>query len=131
MTSAESVRTRPPMSRGESTVRRVLVVPEGKPTAGEDQAHRLFSVSIALSATRCLATYVILPVVTPLIGPSTGTGPEIGIPLSILALVFDVRALRRFWLADHRWRWRMTILYGLLMVLVTALLGWDIAHLTG
>jgi hypothetical protein len=117
------------MGRGEATMRRMLAVPEGRPTAGEDQAHRLFSISIALSATRCLATYVILPVITPLIGPSTGTGPEVGIPLSILALVFDVRALRRFWLADHRWRWKMTVVYGLLMVLVSALLGWDIAGL--
>lgn len=119
------------MGRGESTMRRVLAVPDGRPTAGEDQAHRLFSVSIALSAARCLATYVILPVVTPLIGPSTSTGPEIGIPLSVLALIFQVRALRRFWLADHRWRWKMTVFYGLLMVLVTALLAWDIARLTG
>ena len=110
-------------------MRRLLAVPYGRPQAREDQANRLFSVSIALSATRCLFTYVLLPVVTPLIGPSTNAGPEIGIPLSILALVFDVRALRRFWLADHRWRWKMTVVYGLLMILVTALLVWDITRL--
>lgn len=112
-------------------MRRVLAVPQGRPTADDDQAHRLFSLSIALLAARCLASYIILPVVTPLIGPSTGTGPAVGIPLSVLALVFDVRALRRFWLADHRWRWKMTVVYGLLMVLVTALLAWDIARMVG
>lgn len=131
MTHAPAAGIRPQMSRGECALRRVLAVPAGRPRAEDDQAHRLFSVSIALSAMRCLSTYIVLPVVTPLIGPSTGTGPEVGIPLSILALVFDVRALRRFWLADHRWRWNMTVLYGVLMLMVTALLFWDVARLAG
>jgi hypothetical protein len=111
--------TRPPADR---TMRRLLRVPERRPAVSEDSAHNIFSVSILLSALRCLLTYIILPVLTPLLGAATSVGPEIGIPLAVVALVFDVRGIRRFWLADHRWRWPMTGVYAVVMVFVTVLL---------
>jgi hypothetical protein len=110
----------------ETVLRRLLRAPAGPPTATDDQAHRLFSASIALSALRCLFTYIVLPVLVPLIGPTTGSSPAIGIPLSVVALVFDVRAVRRFWLAEHRWRWKITALYAVVMVLIVGLLIDDI-----
>jgi hypothetical protein len=103
-------------------MRRLLRVPEQRPAASEDSAHRIFSFSILLSALRCLLTYIILPILTPLLGAATSVGPEIGIPLALVALVFDVRGIRRFWLADHRWRWQMTAVYAVVMAFVTALL---------
>lgn len=118
----------PAPTAAEAVIRRVLRVPAGPPKASDDAANRLFSTSIALSALRCLMTYVIVPVLVPLVGPAVGNAPEIGIPLSILALVFDVRAVRRFWMADHPWRWRMTALYAVLMVMVGALAVIDVIH---
>ena len=97
-------------------------------SVSEAQLQRLFSVSILLSALRCLLTYIVLPIITPLIGAATSVGPALGIPLSIVALAFDVMAIRRFWLARHRWRWAMTVIYLAVMGLVTALLVGDIAH---
>jgi hypothetical protein len=110
----------------EVVVRWVLRVPAGPPAASDEEAHRLFSLSLAVSAARCLLTYVILPIATPLIGPATGGRPAITIPLSILAIIFDIRALRRFWLANHPWRWRMTALYGLVMLFIAGLLVGDV-----
>ncbi len=119
----------PPRPSGtETVVRRILRVPLGPPKASDDAANRLFSTSIALSALRCLFTYIFVPVLVPVLGMSVADSPAIGIPLSLLALVFDVRAVRRFWLADHAWKWRMTGLYSLLMAMVTALLVIDIVH---
>ena len=67
-----------------------------------DQAHRLFTVSLALSAARCLLTYIVLPVLVPLVGPTTRRPPRHRNPsLHPVALVFDVRPVRRFWLAQH------------------------------
>src|ERR1700679_1786067 len=109
--------TRPAADR---TMRRLLRVPDQRPAASEDSAHRIFSISIVLSALRCLLTYIILPVLTPLLGAATSVGPEIGIPLAVVALVFDVRGIRRFWLADHRWRWQMTGVYTVVMAFVIA-----------
>ncbi len=102
-------------------VRRVLRVPERKP-AGERAAHRIFSFGIVLSALRCLLTYIFLPILAPLLGVAGSVGPAIGIPLAVVALSFDVMGIRRFWLADHRWRWAMSGIYLAVMALVVALL---------
>lgn len=90
------------------------------------RAHRLFSTSILLSAARCLLGYVVFPIVSPALGAAAGVGPAVGIPLGLLALVFDVRGIRRFWLANHRYRWPITGLYLVVMVLVTILLVRDL-----
>jgi hypothetical protein len=100
----------------------VLRIPERRPAASEDAANRIFSVSILLSALRCLLTYIVLPILTPLLGAATSVGPGLGIPLALVALYFDVKGIRRFWLADHRWRWQMSALYVMVMGLVLALL---------
>jgi hypothetical protein len=89
----------------------------------------MFSASILISATRCLLGYVVLPIVTPALGAAAGVAPIIGIPVGIVALVFDVRGIRRFFVADHRWRWPITGLYLAVMVLVTILLVRDFIHI--
>lgn len=117
-------------STADVVVRRVLRVPDERPPArANEAAHRLFSTSILLSATRCLLGYVIFPIVTPALGAAAGVAPIIGIPLGILALVFDVRGIRRFFVADHKWRWPITGLYLAVMVLVTILLVRDFIHI--
>jgi hypothetical protein len=105
----------------DRAVRKVLRVPEAKPVP-EEGAHRIFRVGILLSALRCLLTYIFLPILAPLLGVADGVGPAIGIPLAVVALSFDVMGVRRFWLADHRWRWQMTGIYLAVMILVVALL---------
>jgi hypothetical protein len=116
-------------SRADVAMRRLLFVPAGPTTVGDDAVHRMFSFSIVLSALRCLLSYVVFPIATPALGLATGVGPAIGIPIALLALFFDVVGIRRFWLTDHRWRWAMTFVYAAVMVLVSALLIGDIAHL--
>jgi hypothetical protein len=116
-------------SRADSVMRRLLFVPPGPSTVGDDAVHRMFSFSIVLSALRCLLSYVVFPILTPALGLATGVGPVIGIPIAVLALVFDVIGIRRFWVNDHQWRWAMTGIYAAVMILVTALLVGDIVHL--
>lgn len=113
----------------DAAMERLLAVPEGPPTVDEDAAHRIFSVSIFLSALRCLLSYVVFPVLAPLFGMATGVTAAIGIPIAVLALVFDALGIRRFWLARHRWRWPMTGVYVAVMALVVTLLVGDISHL--
>lgn len=109
-------------------MRRLLFVPDGPARVRQSEVHRIFSASIALSGLRCLLSYVLLPIFSPALGAAAGVGPAIGIPISVVALVFDVRGMRRFWLANHRWRWAMTGLYFVVMALVTALLVRDLLH---
>jgi len=110
-------------------MRRLLFVPAERPRGGYESAHRMFSLSIVVSAARCLLSYVVFPILTPVLGVATGVGPAIGLPIAVLALVFDVIGIRRFWVADNRWRWGMTLVYVAVMTLVTALLVGDVVHL--
>ncbi len=65
---------------------------------------------------------------TPVLGAATRVEPAVGLPIGIVALVFDVMGIRRFWLANHRWRWAISALYGVVMVLVGTLVIADIVH---
>lgn len=123
------------LERAEPVVRRLLLVPErsldaGDPKTSEASAQRLFNVSMALSGLRCLLSYVVLPVVTPALGAAARVGPAIGIPIAVVALVFDVMAVRRFWVANHRWRWGISAIYVVVMAMVLGLLVADAVHLT-
>lgn len=103
-------------------MRRLLRVPDEHPAVAESDVHRLFSASILISALRCLLTYVVFPIAAPAIGAAGGVAPAIGIPIALVALYFDALGIRRFWLADHRYRWSISALYLAVMVLVTVLL---------
>ncbi len=116
-----------PTSAADAFMRRLLRVPERK-AATNDAAQRLFGTSMMISALRCLLSYVVFPILTPLLGTAAGVGPAIGIPIAVVALVFDVRGTRRFWLANHRHRWPITFIYVAVMALVTVLLVGDIVH---
>lgn len=127
----------PRRSRMEPVVRRLLVVADPQPASAparrraDASAQRLFNVSMGLSGLRCVLSYIVLPIVTPALGAAARVGPAIGIPIAIVALVFDVMAVRRFWAADHPWRWSVSLVYVVVMSLVLALLVGDIVHLAG
>ena len=117
--------------RADAIVCRLLCVRTGGPQAGERAAQRLFGSSMLLSAARCLLSYVVFPILTPVLGIAAGVGPAIGIPIGVLALVFDVRGVRRFWLARHRLRWPITFIYLAVIGLVMTLVAGDITTLAG
>jgi hypothetical protein len=98
------------------------------PVDGQE-VHNLFSASMALSGTRCLLSYIVLPVLAPWLGTLPFIGPAIGIPVGVVALVFDVRAMRRFFASDHRWRWVAAVVYLAVMAMVASLVFRDISRL--
>ncbi len=112
-------------------MRRLLRIPDHPKKVRERDVQRLFSTSILISAVRCVLSYIVFPILAPTLGAVTKVGAAIGIPIGIVALVFDVRAVRRFWLANHRYRWPFTVVYGIVIALVVALFGRDIANLVG
>jgi hypothetical protein len=122
---------RPP---ADQVVCRLLRLPVDCPPAGgraqrDAEVQRAFSASILVSALRCLLTYVVLPFLAPLLGAAKGVGPWIGIPIGIVAIAFNVRSIRRFWAADHRWRWPYTAVGVSVIALLVVLLVGDIAEL--
>jgi len=90
-----------------------------------EEAEKVFSKSILISAIRCLLTYVLFPFVAPLIG-LTDVGPWVGVGLSVVAIYFNIYSIRRFWAADHRWKKPISALNVGVIILVTILLVIDL-----
>jgi len=112
-------------------MRRLLRIPEGPPSADEASAHRIFSASILLSGLRCLLGYVVLPILSPAArggGRRRAGDRASGRPYRpCLRRAGDPAVL----LANHRWRWPITALYSVVIVLVTTLVVADVVHLVG
>jgi hypothetical protein len=118
-----------PRSAPDTAMRHLLRIPDTQPAIRESETHRIFSASIFLSALRCLLSYIVLPIVLPAIGLASSVGPAIGIPVGMLALVFDYLGIRRFWLANHHQRWMFSAIYAAVGGMVLALVIIDIVHL--
>ncbi|KJE75317.1 hypothetical protein [Ferrimicrobium acidiphilum] len=119
-------------SRYDTFARKLLRVPEARPTVRrEEAAERLFSLAMVISGLRCTLSYVIVPFLLPALGLGAlaGLGPEIGIPIGVAALFFDVKGIRRFWVANHKWRWQMSAIYVAVIALVLYLVIADIVQL--
>ncbi|MGE3619794.1 MAG: hypothetical protein AB7L84_04950 [Acidimicrobiia bacterium] len=123
----------PPPQRSDLDVamRRLLRISDAAAPVGEPEARQAFSRSIAISAIRCLLTYVVFPFVAPVLGWASDIGPIPGIAIGLVAIAFNVKSIRRFWLSDHRWRWAYTAVGGTVIVLLLVLMGEDLVHLLG
>jgi hypothetical protein len=118
-------------SKADQAMRHLLRVPDERAVLPESSTHRIFGASILLSATRCLLSYIVLPILLPLLGLAKGVGPVISIPVGVLALTFDYLGIRRFWLADHHQKWMFTALYAVVGAMVATLLVIDVVDLVG
>jgi hypothetical protein len=117
-----------PRPAADVAVRRLLRIPDGPP-APEGAAQRAFSTSILVSATRCMLTYIVLPFLAPALGLAAGVGPALGIPIGVVAIGFNVLTIRRFWAADHRWRWAYTAIALTVIALLLVLMVEDVVGL--
>jgi len=119
-----------PRPAADVAMRRLLRIPDGR-TATEGAAQRAFSTSVLVSAVRCVLTYLVLPFIAPALGLATGVGPAIGIPIGTVAIACNIMTIRRFWAADHRWRWAYTALAVTVIALLLVLMAQDVATLVG
>ena len=127
--SVQNVATAP-RPASDVAVRRLLRIPDGH-TASEGAAQRAFSTSVLVSAVRCVLTYLVLPFLAPALGLAAGVGPAIGIPIGAIAIACNVMTIRRFWAADHRWRWGYTALSLTVIALLLVLMVQDLVTLVG
>lgn len=116
-------------SAADIFVRRLLRVPDSAGAPSTRQAEKVFQRSMFISATRCLLTYVVFPFVLPALGIVTAVGPLLGLTIGSIALVCDVFAIRRFFAADHRWRWHFSVVALAVMGLLSYLLVDDLIAL--
>ncbi len=119
-----SVRSRP-----DVVMRRLLRLAPDGPRPSAASAQRAFGRSVWISATRCLLTYVILPVLGPVLGLTGAVGPVLGLVVGTVSMIAIVASMRRFWAAEHRLRWHYTALGGALLVLLVVQAGIDVVDL--
>jgi hypothetical protein len=120
-----------PVSGGpaDEFMRRLLrVTPATNPRAARE-ATRAMSSSIFLSAVRCLLTYLVIPVAGPAVHLANGVGRPLGIALCFLAAFFSIRSMRRFWTANHKYRWYYTTFAIIVLAYMAYGVSTDIAYL--
>lgn len=117
-------------SQADIVMRRILRLPvDAAPTSvfGTEDA---FGKSIAISAIRCTFTYILLPLLAPVVAISgTIVAPIIGITLGIVSMVAIVFSMRRFFASDHKWRWGYAVIGGAILVMLVIMMGIDIHSL--
>ncbi len=113
----------------DRTMRRILRI-EGPPQPGAIfGATQAMGRSLAISGIRCIITYLLIPIVTPIIGISEVFGAPLSITLCLIAAVLNVRSVRRFWIADHKRRWAYTAFGAVVMCFLAFGIGTDIVRL--
>ena len=98
-------------------------------TESVDQAERVFSQSVLISGIRCVLTYVAFPFIAPIIGIASGIGSTVGLIVGTIAIVANLFSIRRFWRADHRWKWPVSALNAGIIVLLLVLMVIDANNL--
>lgn len=116
-------------SRADEIARRALRIRDPPAGTTAQTAYGSFQRSMAISASRCILTYVVFPFAMPAAGFAAGVGPVIGIVVGVVALCCDVLTIRRFFSIDHPWRWHVAVVVACVMVLLVFLLLQDAAHL--
>ena len=116
---------------GMSRTERLVTAEPATATLAADPSASAFSTSILVSGVRCLLTYVVFPWALPLFGLAGGVGPTLGITIGTVAIGFNVASIRRFWLDDHRWKVPITVINVCVIILLSILIGLDIAELAG
>jgi O-antigen/teichoic acid export membrane protein len=81
-------------------------------------ARRNTTAAIVVSGIRCIITYLLIPILAPIVGLSGAASAPITIALSVVAIYMGVSGVRRFWIADHRARWAYTAFIGVVVVLL-------------
>lgn len=103
---------------------RTLLRVSVKDTTVVGDAHKAFRTSVVVSGIRCLVSYVLIPILIPVLNIAGVLAAPIGIALCAVAVVNGVISVRRFWVSDHHSRWMymwfMAVVFAVLAVALYA-----------
>ena len=100
-----------------------------EPADDQNEAARLFSLSIVISGTRCLLTYIVFPWVLPLLGIAGGVGPAVGVVVGVVAIFFNLLSIRRWRGAQSAARVPLMTLNSVVIVFLLVLVAIDVSQL--
>jgi hypothetical protein len=87
--------------------------------------------SLLLSAIRCVITYAIVPALAAVVTSIGALATPISLAVSVLAIGFAVRSLRRVWQANWDLRWAYTAFIAVIVAILVAVVVWDTRTLLG
>ncbi len=91
-------------------------------------AHKAFRYSLIISGIRCIITYLLVPILVPILSVAGWVATPISLLLCAYAAVNGVISVRRFWLADHTQRWMYTAFMGVVFLVLAFSLTTDITR---
>ncbi len=118
-------------SHADMVVRKLLRIREKPAGVSSRQAVNAFRRSMIISTIRCTLTYLVFPFVLPALGLVTDTGVVISIVIGTLAITCDIFSIRRFFVADHKWRWHFSTVAFTVVCMLGILLVKDVIHMIG
>lgn len=92
-------------------------------------AQRAFRTSVVVSGIRCLISYLLIPILVPILNISGWVAAPIGLALCAVALVNGIVSMRRFWRSDHKYRWMYTGFMAVVFLILALGLVSDLGRL--
>lgn len=129
-TDVQTTSSKLPISRADRFMLKLLRISEVKKSSTTArEAHRGFRISMVVSGIRCLITYLVVPIMVPILGFAGVVAAPIGIALCLFAAVNGVISVRKFWSADYRGKWMYTWFIAVVFVILAIGLVTDISRL--
>lgn len=88
-------------------------------------AHRAFRWAIVFTAIRCTVTYLLVPILIPVVSVAGVVATPLSITLCLLAGVNGVISLRRFWRTNHRGKWMYTWFMAFVFLILIGTLAYE------
>ncbi len=95
----------------------------------DEEAESVFSRSVVISGIRCVLTSVTIE--ASLVGITASVGAFVGVLIGVVAIIFNVMSIRRFFAADHKFKWWASAMNVAVIVLLLALFVVDSQTLLG
>lgn len=92
-------------------------------------AQRAFRTSVVVSGIRCLISYLLIPILVPVLSISGWVAAPVGLGLCAVAVVNGVVSMRRFWKSDHPHRWMYTAFMAVVFLILALALTSDLGRL--
>lgn len=89
-------------------------------------AHRAFRWAIVFSAIRCTITYLLIPILIPVVSVAGAIATPLSITLCVAAGINGVLGVRRFWKTDHRGKWKYTWFMAFVFLILIGTLIYEI-----
>lgn len=127
MSAAVAV-TGPTFSPADRLMRRLLRVEHAQRKCALIEARSAFTGSIILTGIRCALTYLVIPIAGPTVGIVGSGGHLLGAIVSVAALLTSTTSMRKFWIANHKYRWHYTAFAAVIITYMIVSLGSELFY---